>query len=167
MPIGKMTFIPVYELRQEQNCQRSGNITGEQPLTAYPFPCNLLKFGRGYEIEIYHRVDYLEQVIAKQKIPGKKLPFHYPQEQVKAQHAVGKYEQSGGRAGVNMSQEREWIAVSGSGNQKEEEIQSGQKVQTEWAVYVVIFGFRHITLWSRPRQAGQSGRKYPTMSFHQ
>jgi hypothetical protein len=143
LPIAKVTFIPVYELGQEQNCQSGGNITGEQPLTAYSFSRNFLQFSRGYEIEIYYRIDYLEQIIAEQKIPGKKLPFHNPQEQVKTQDAVGKYEQPGGRAGINMSQEGERIAVGGSGNQKKEEIQSGQKVQSQWAAYVVVFGFRH------------------------
>ena len=156
-PIGEVTFIPVYELGQEKNCQSRSNIAGEQPLAAYSLSRNFLQFSRRYVIEIYYRIDYFEEVIADQKVPGKELPLHNPQEQVKTQDAVGKYDQPGGRAGINLSQERKRIAVGGSGNQKKEEIQSAQKVQAEWAANFVIFSFRHKIPGPDPDKPGRAG----------
>jgi hypothetical protein len=136
-------LIPVYKLGQEQNSQSGGDIAGEQSLTANPLSRNFLQFSRGYKIEIYYRIDDLEQIIAEQKVPGEKLPLHNPQEKVKTQDAVGKYEQPGGRADIDMSQEGERIAIGGGGNQKKKEIQSGQEAQSKWTAYIVIFSFRH------------------------
>ena len=122
----KIPLVAVDELGKQENCQCRRNIIDYKCILVNAGanqPGNLL---RGDESQIDNGVDDFKKIIAKKEIPGKRLPFADADKQIDAEERIEKNQHLCRSALVNLPHERKRISISRNGEEKEEEVESGQ-----------------------------------------